>query len=46
MKPLLDTHVLLWVSQDHPHLTKQAKELIVDSYSINFTDANHQKHTK
>ncbi|MCC2624893.1 MAG: hypothetical protein K0R14_766 [Burkholderiales bacterium] len=30
MKLLLDTHVLLWVSQDHPNLAKQAKELIID----------------
>jgi|SRR6185437_7785011 len=30
MKLLLDTHILLWVSQDHPKLTKQAKELIID----------------
>ncbi len=30
MKLLLDTHILLWVSQDHPKLTKQAKEFIID----------------
>ncbi|HLX52673.1 MAG TPA: type II toxin-antitoxin system VapC family toxin [Aquella sp.] len=30
MKLLLDTHILLWVSQDHPSLTKQTKELIIN----------------
>ena len=30
MKLLLDTHILLWVSQDHPKLSRKAKELIIN----------------
>lgn len=30
MKFLLDTHVLLWVSQDDSHLSKQAKTLLTN----------------
>ncbi len=30
MKILLDTHILLWASQDHPNLPQNAKELIVN----------------
>ena len=29
MKILLDTHILLWASQDHPNLPRHTKELIV-----------------
>jgi len=30
MKLLLDTHILLWVSHDHPNLPKQAKDLVIN----------------
>lgn len=30
MKILLDTHILLWASQDHPSLSNHAKELIIN----------------
>ncbi len=30
MRVLLDTHILLWALGDSPHLTKQARSIIID----------------
>lgn len=31
MKILLDTHIILWALDDNPRLSKQARDLIIDS---------------
>ena len=39
MNLLLDTHVLLWWLDDHPALSKKAKEAIADGSNIVFVSA-------
>ena len=39
MNLLLDTHVLLWWLDDHPHLSKRARAVIANSQNLVFVSA-------